>query len=144
MPDPASKFENWLEKGDEDRAAIRLLLAGPGTPWAVVCFHAQQAAEKHLKALLVERGQRVERTHELSRLLAQLLPLEPALAGLHDDCVAISDYGVDARYPDILLGDLEALGREAVASCDRICAAVRKHLPIPPLPTPRPPDQPSA
>jgi hypothetical protein len=89
MPDPASKFENWLAKGDEDRAAIRLLLA-------------------------------------------QLLVLEPTLGGLQHDCVAISDYGVDIRYPDILVGDLETLAREAVAACDRICIAVRGQLPSAP------------
>jgi HEPN domain-containing protein len=129
MQDPASKFENWLLKGDEDRAAIRLLLAGPGTPWPAVCFHAQQAAEKYLKALLVARQQRVERTHELSRLLAQLLAVEPSLVSLRGDCAAISDYAVDARYPDILPGDLEAPAREAIAASERICAAVRSHLP---------------
>lgn len=45
--------------------------------WAA-CFHAQQASEKSLKALLVAFGIDFPRSHALDRLLA-LLPTEVAI-----------------------------------------------------------------
>ena len=131
MNDPASRFENWVAKGDEDHVAIRLLLVGPDTPWTVVSFHAQQAAEKYLKALLVAKGQVVEKTHDLGRLLELDVKLVPALATLEEDCQRLTAYAVDSRYPDVLTGDLETLAHEAVAASERICTAVRTHLPLP-------------
>jgi HEPN domain-containing protein len=41
------------------------------------CFHCQQAAEKYLKALLVERSRPVPRTHILADLVDLLLPTTP-------------------------------------------------------------------
>ncbi len=49
MPAQLDLVRGWLHKGDNDIAAVRLLLQAAG-PLDIACFHAQQAAEKHLKA----------------------------------------------------------------------------------------------
>ena len=66
------QVELLLHKASEDEAALDILLASPAPPPAVVGFHAQQAAEKLLKAAL--RAARVEYpyTHILDYLLRLL------------------------------------------------------------------------
>lgn len=57
----------WIAKAENDLLNIRNNLAAQHVPWDTVCFHAQQAAEKLLKALLVYHGQSPSRTHDLVR-----------------------------------------------------------------------------
>jgi HEPN domain-containing protein len=129
MSKPARDWRNWVKKAEEDVQAIRLLMAGRDVPWSVVSFHAQQAAEKYLKAFLVSRGVDPERIHSLDRLLANCLPYDSTVAALRDDCQRLTDYAVDIRYPDIPIADEERIAREAVAMAERICAAIRQRLP---------------
>ena len=63
--DPAS----WIAKASNDLLCISNNLNDPQIPWDAVCFHAQQAAEKALKAYLVSRGLVVARTHNLMAIL---------------------------------------------------------------------------
>jgi len=65
----------------------------------IVTFHAQQAAEKMLKALLVQRQVDFPRTHSIGALLALC-----AEAGFRDaleftDASSLTRYAVATRYP---------------------------------------------
>lgn len=63
-----------------------------------LCFHAQQAAEKSIKAVLVSRGVRVPRTHSIEALI-DLLPQDIERT---PDLIAsanLSDYATTFRYP---------------------------------------------
>ncbi len=95
----------------------------------MICFHAQQAAEKYLKAFLVFRGVRPDRTHDLRALLAKCVDLEAELLPLDADCRNLNDYAVDVRYPDVTDEVDEEIGRQAVTAAERICVAIRGHLP---------------
>ena len=66
-------------------------------PW-VASFHAQQAAEKYIKAGLIIEQVRFPRTHELERLC----PLLPAGWGLPDQeaLAGLSRFAVAGRYPE--------------------------------------------
>ena len=125
----AADIQAWVEKADEDWLCVRNEMAAAQTPWAVVSFHAQQAAEKTLKALLVANGRFPPRSHDLAQLLDLCLPFEAALEALREDCERLSQYAVDVRYPDIGTKIEEAIGREAVAAAERICEVVRRFLP---------------
>lgn len=48
-----SNFEAWLRKAEHDVLNIENNLVAKDIPWDTVCFHAQQVAEKVLKAFLV-------------------------------------------------------------------------------------------
>jgi HEPN domain-containing protein len=122
-------WQSWVVKAEEDRLCIRNELAAAKTPWSVVCFHAQQAAEKYLKAFLVANGIDPERTHALDEVLKECLRFDGALAGLQADCRQLTDFAVDIRYPDIRVEDEEQIGRQAVAMAERICEAIRRKLP---------------
>jgi HEPN domain-containing protein len=122
-------YRAWLDKADEDLLCIQNELAAARKPWSVICFCAQQAAEKHLKAFLVFHRVPPERTHDLTALLAACVPLEKSLASLETDCRALNSFAVDIRYPDLRPTDEETMTREAVAASERICSAIRQRLP---------------
>jgi hypothetical protein len=51
------KVRQWLAHADEDLRVARHGFSMPGTPsYRVIAFHAQQCAEKYLKASLVFQG----------------------------------------------------------------------------------------
>jgi len=63
-----------------------------------LCFHAQQAAEKALKAILVACTIPAPRTHNL-RTLFDLLPAEVTVPSDIQEAAGLSDYAVASRYP---------------------------------------------
>jgi HEPN domain-containing protein len=68
----------------------------------IVAFHAQQAAEKYLKALLTRHQIEFPKTHVIRRLLILLGPVEPLIAEELDDANWLSPYGAELRYPAIV------------------------------------------
>lgn len=63
------------------------------------CFHAQQCAEKSLKALLLRSEIQYPRTHSIEVLLDILkLQGEPVPENV-DETFVLTDYAVQARYP---------------------------------------------
>lgn len=45
---------SWLAKAQEDEVVVALICAAKG-PWNIAAYHVQQAAEKRIKACLVEQ-----------------------------------------------------------------------------------------
>lgn len=127
MNAPETNWPSWVAKADSDRLCIRNNLASDEIPWDVVCYHAQQAAEKMLKALLVSRGVQPRKTHDLVGLLQETLPFDETLAELADDCDLLNAYATDVRYPD-LFEPTRQEGEEAVAATQRVGAAIRQRL----------------
>jgi HEPN domain-containing protein len=125
---PPTNFHRWLEKSEHDRLDIRNNLAAAQAPWDIVCFHAQQMAEKCLKAHLVYHGKPVERTHDLIALLTTCIAVTPALSVLEEDCRSLNYYAVSVRYPDDLYEPGEPETRDKVAAAERIREAVLRIL----------------
>ena len=84
-----------------------------------VCFDAQQAVEKALKALLVLRGVQVPRTHAISELITMLADLGFDIPADVHEASALTDYAVAARCPGpsepVLVEDYERALAIAVA-----------------------------
>jgi HEPN domain-containing protein len=77
----------------------------PRTPEIMLeslCYHAQQCAEKALKAVLTDRCVPVPRTHSVG-LLLDLLSEQRAIPGEVEEAAVLTDYAVMCRYP----GDTE-------------------------------------
>jgi HEPN domain-containing protein len=72
--------EELLDLGRDDEAAARALLDVGSVSDAIVGFHAQQAVEKALKAVLASRGVEFPFTHDLSGLVEFCRDAERALA----------------------------------------------------------------
>jgi HEPN domain-containing protein len=129
MSSAESNFSAWLRKADHDLLNIENNLAAKDIPWDTVCFHAQQVAEKVLKAFLAHQGHDLLRTHDLVALLAQCVDIDSTLSDLESDCRTLTSYGVAARYPDDLFEPGETDGRELVAGAHRIRSRILALLP---------------
>lgn len=73
-----------MRKAENDLKNIRACLASRDPAWDTVCFHAQQAAEKYLKAYLVLQGSIPPRTHDLGLLLRLAKDFDMALGHAED------------------------------------------------------------
>jgi len=89
----------WVEKAEEDFALATSALRRKKPLIAGACFHAQQCAEKYMKALLVSRGAGFPMTHDLLMLnnlcssAGIFMEIDPRLLNI------LTDYAVRTRYP---------------------------------------------
>jgi HEPN domain-containing protein len=99
-PDRSSATaESWLGKAGDDLAIAELVLNSEiGVEWAA-CFHAQQAAEKAVKAVLVHLGVDFPKSHRLD-LLAGLLPESTDVGFDIDALTELAPWAVAGRYPE--------------------------------------------
>ncbi len=126
--EPPESVTEWLEAADRDLRHARFLRDAGQDFWPEICFLSHQTAEKHLKALLVTRLVRPERTHELMALLAALRDAGCVLEGIDADCALLTTHAITPRYPaGNALGEDDA--RVALAAAERVVAAVRSQLP---------------
>jgi HEPN domain-containing protein len=90
----------WVEKAEGDfTIAGREMRARKAPIYDAICFHAQQCAEKYIKAFLHEHDQRIPKTHHFADLLPLLLKIDSTFELLRADLDMLEDYGVDFRYP---------------------------------------------
>jgi HEPN domain-containing protein len=90
----------WVGKAEADFATAQREGAAFEAPnYDAVCFHAQQCAEKYIKARLVETGVRPPRTHDLSVLANFVEPFDAAWSELQSELDWLSTLAVEIRYP---------------------------------------------
>ena len=90
----------WLQKAEGDLATVgREVRARRRPNYDAACFHAQQAAEKYLKAILQEHDVHVPRTHNLIELLERCLPLDVSLEYTRELLLVLDRYSARYRYP---------------------------------------------
>jgi HEPN domain-containing protein len=89
----------WSLKAEEDINAARSLMTHGEMFLSTVCFHAQQSAEKYLKAFLTSRQIEFRKRHDIGELLDLIAPLDSRLSEALRDAVVLTDYGVAVRYP---------------------------------------------
>ena len=90
-----------LRKADEDLIVLKKWASDPEVSKAILGFHAQQAAEKLLKAVLAERQIKFPYTHYLSDLIALIKDAGVAYPSELDSVVSLSSFAVDFRYLEI-------------------------------------------
>jgi HEPN domain-containing protein len=120
---------SWVTKAENDLANASLVLrSGRKGPMDTVAFHAQQCAEKYLKALLSLRRIDFPKIHDVEQLLARAELGDTAVISVEDQRL-LTAYATETRYP----GDYEPVtvteARSAVTLARRVRAAVRKELP---------------
>ena len=93
------------------------------------CFHAQQCAEKYLKARLAAAGLPTPKVHNLTSLLDRLGSKEPLWEVFRADFVLLSGFAVSVRYPGDTLERNDAL--ESLRRCRRFREAARTSLGLP-------------
>lgn len=88
--DPAVRA--WLQLARSDLRVAAVAADLEPAEWHIVCFLAQQAGEKALKALLEASDQPIPRTHDLV-LLAEHLNDTSILEHVLDDAIVLKDMG---------------------------------------------------
>lgn len=90
----------WVQKAEGDlTTAQRELRARLNPNYDAACFHAQQCAEKYLKALLQEARIPFGKTHNLSLLLDLMPERHSGLELLRPTLAILNAYAVEYRYP---------------------------------------------
>lgn len=128
----AHEYREWVRKAEDDFKSVHRvskLVPGEATPWGVVCFLAQQAAEKYLKAFLVFRTGDSPRVHDTSGLFDTAVQLDSSLAAIRTDCNLLKPYAIEPRYPSPSPDPTESDGHAAIAATWRIRDEIRKRLP---------------
>jgi HEPN domain-containing protein len=121
----------WVEKAEDDYASAgREAAVKPRTNYNLVCFLAQQCAEKYLKAYLQEHSVAFPRTHELLVLLKLCLPLDNSFGSLRSLLRGLTLYAVDYRYPGVSANSV--MTQTAFQNVTNIRAFIRAKLGLPP------------
>jgi len=94
-----NELKSWIAYAEEDLSAAKTLLNLKKPLLAAVCFHAQQCAEKYLKALLILKDVDFPKTHDLPSLNT-LCNQNGILTGFDPQQLAdLTKYAVQGRYP---------------------------------------------
>lgn len=117
----------WMQKADSDRVTIERLVQSQG-PYDTACFHAQQAVEKYLKAVLAHAGVVIPRTHDLEDIYNLCLKVAPTLVLDRLELSVLTPYAVQLRYDHTFWPDAQT-AQEALDAVERARAAVLTVLP---------------
>lgn len=132
MPDKEilKKVAQWISFANDD-----ILFAEHGmklesnTPYRLVAYHAQQCAEKYLKAFLVFHGVDFPYTHNIAALLELCADYADLPETIHD-AEELSQFAVSVRYP----GEDEAVDQdEALRSIELARHLIKIIRPLLPL-----------
>ena len=92
----------WFEEAEYDLAAAADAMKSGRYNWA--CFISQQAAEKAVKSIYIQRGEEVERIHSIMALVkgdpARALSGIGELSGLLELAITLDHHYIPTRYPN--------------------------------------------
>ncbi len=122
-----SEAKRWLEyaKSDLD-AAYALLEKGDFFP-RQICFMAQQAGEKALKAILIYLDIQFPHTHDLDRI-RELIPKGWEVKEKFPELYDLSVWAVEARYPGNTPDVVEYEARETLQLAEALFDAVKEEM----------------
>jgi HEPN domain-containing protein len=98
MADPEI-LKEWISKAEDDFQFAHISLNENKPFFAHICFLFQQSAEKYLKAFILARGLKFQKTHDLPMLLKKCIEETPDIDTLSDDCDLLATFYVETRYP---------------------------------------------
>lgn len=114
-----------------NRARSNLALAKSSIPEAYLedlCFEAQQAAEKAIKAVLIRRHIEFPYVHDLARLLSLLEEQGEELPEVVRKAEELTRYALVTRYPGVARPVSEQEYAEAVAIAEAVVQWAEKRV----------------
>lgn len=119
----------WVTVAEHDLINARhTLTLGRDCPYDTVCFHAQQCAEKYLKALLTYKGVGFPKIHDVAEILALVPP--GLLSGLEElGLEGLTPYAVETRYAGFRDDFTREEALDAVERTEQVRRAVLALLP---------------
>ncbi len=117
------KVNKWTNFAEEDlRLAKHSLTLASNCPFRLTAYHAQQCAEKYLKAFLVYNQIDFPYTHSLTRLLE--LTSKSLKRDKLEEVGTLSVYAITTRYP----GEDEEVSKEDAEEAIRLAEIVKKRI----------------
>ena len=113
-------IEKWIIKAEKDLLTAERELTFKNPVTESVCFHSQQAAEKFLKAFLVQHQIFFAKTHKIIDLLELCSTVDKSFKSELEDADNLTDYAVGIRYPDIWFVPTIAQAKEALAIAKKV------------------------
>ena len=118
----------WLHKAEEDFKSAACLLKHNDGMTNAIAFHAQQSAEKFLKAYLTSKQITFPKTHDLQRLLELAGTTNEQLADELGDVIILTPFGVEIRCPGDRPDATQEEAEMAVTLLSRVRDAVLEAL----------------
>ena len=122
--------DRWLEYAQRDLdVAKHLQQHFQPTPYEIICYQCQQAAEKALKALYIALAipGGIPRTHDLSLLLDQMRRSVSISDDIYDLADELTPYDTAARYPGDLFFDAGST-QTALTAAEQLLAWARSQF----------------
>ena len=120
--------DEWLKYSKSDYDVSKQLSENMHPrPLEIICFHAQQSAEKALKAFLVRNDILPPKIHDLNQLCEMCGDIDGAFDEIAPLCGSLNRYSVMPRYPF----EIEILESETITAIEnsaRIYEWVTKKL----------------
>ncbi len=89
----------WLNRARSN--LVRMKNRVPGTYLEDLCFDAQQASEKAIKAVMISRGIEFSYVHDLAHLLSNLEERGEQIPNTVRLAAKLTRYAVHTRYPGL-------------------------------------------
>ena len=124
--------ERWIEKAEDDLRFARVGLKESFLNQ--VCFLAQQAVEKSLKALLISKGEVYPKTHKLIDLAEACQKYEKGLERFRKEFRVLDEFYIPTRYPDAVPGSVKGYmptkkqAEEALGIAEKILSFVKERI----------------
>ncbi|MBI5208266.1 MAG: HEPN domain-containing protein [Candidatus Firestonebacteria bacterium] len=116
------KVNQWISYGDEDLDLARhALILENKCPYRLIAYHAQQCAEKYLKAYLVYKNIDFPYTHNIRRLL-EFCAEKANWVETIKDAEELTPFAITTRYP----GEEETVTKEEALHAIEVATKVRK------------------
>ena len=112
--------QDWLAHAESDLSLARVARERKDVLPEQACFHAQQAAEKALKAVLLFKRIEFPLVHDLKTLVDLLQENAVSFPPEVSEAGALTPYAVEARYP----GHLEEITSSDVGEAVRLADAI--------------------
>ena len=133
MPPEDARLQDvlaWLSKAELDLKAGAHEMAAPAERlWGDVVFHAQQAAEKSMKAFLAWHDEPFRKTHNIEELGQKCVGLDATLAAVAGQAAPLTEYAWKFRYPGELDEPSPEEAEEALAAARSLYEAILTRLP---------------
>ena len=127
MNEVLEEVKQWVRRADTDLRVAKRLLDDGEEPW-VITFHAQQAAEKYLKAYLTFKQIRFRKTHDILDLLSLCIESDADFERLKSkDLEKFKEYATEFRYPTLFEPTMEE-AEEAIETAESVRNAVMEKL----------------
>ncbi len=95
-----SNYLDWVKKAEEDYLVIKAIIKSDYNPVSGILFHAQQCAEKYLKAYLSFKGKEIAKIHDLVSLHQFCFEIDSTFSIIKNDLIYLDGFAVAPRYPD--------------------------------------------